>query len=44
MLAYSILEVCETPGYGGILNLGTKGFRVSVDAFEDLSTIMSDES
>ena len=44
MLAYSILEMCETPGYGGILNLGTKGFRVSIDAFEDLSTIMSDES
>ena len=36
MLAYSILEMCETPGYGGELNLGTKGFKVSVDASEDL--------
>ena len=32
LLAYSILEACETPGLGGEAGLGTKGFRVRVDA------------
>ena len=35
VLAYSILEMCETPGYGGELSLGTNGFRVSIDASEE---------
>ena len=32
--AYSILEICQTPGLGGKAPLGTKGFRVNVDAME----------
>ena len=32
--AYSILETCQTPGLGGRARLGTKGFRVKVDATE----------
>ena len=32
--AYSILEICQTPGLGGRARLGTKGFRVKVDAIE----------
>ena len=40
ILAYSILEMCETPGYGGESSLGTKGFKVSIDASEELSTLV----
>ena len=32
--AYTILETCQTPGLGGRAPIGTKGFRVKVDAME----------